>query len=145
MDEVEDNELLDKSRVTHVRIVDVVGNIDPEYASYDSEGHIINDPWPTGFNSSGMDLDAIGVIHDIAHYDVPENEVEAIAIYPNPVKDRLTVKTENLQSIEVYNLMGQQVLVSTSSVIDMGVMNQGFYFVRIHADGKTVTKRIVKQ
>ena len=145
LDEVEDNELLDKNRVTHIRIVDVVGNIDPEYASYDSEGHIINDPWPTGFASSGMDLDAVGVIHDIAHYDVPENEVEVIALFPNPVKDRLTVKAENLQSVEVYNLMGQQVLVSTSSVIDMGVMNQGIYFVRIHADGKTVTKRIVKQ
>ena len=145
LDEVEDNELLDKNRVTHVRIVDVVGNIDPEYASYDSEGHIINDPWPTGFNSSGMDLDALGVIHDIAHYDVPENEVEAVALYPNPVKDRLTVKAENLQSVEIYNLMGQQVLISTSSVIDMSVLNQGIYFVRIYADGKTVTKRVVKQ
>ena len=40
LDEVEDNELLDKNRVTHVRIVDVVGNIDPEYATKDSEGHM---------------------------------------------------------------------------------------------------------
>ena len=145
LDEVEDNELLDKNRVTHVRIVDVVGNIDPEYASKDSEGHIINDPWPTPFSSSGFDLDAVGVIHDIAHNDVPENTEEAIAMYPNPVRDRLTVKAECLQSIEVYNLMGQQVLFSTSSVIDMGVLHQGIYFIRVNADGKTVTERIVKQ
>ena len=145
LDEVEDNELLDKNRVTHVRLVDVVGNIDPEYANYDSKGHIINDPWPTGFNSSGMDLDAVGVIHDLAHYDVPENETIAVAVYPNPVKDRLTVKAENLQLVEVYNLVGQLVTTSTSSVIDLGGLNEGIYFVRVTSEGKTVTKRIVKQ
>ena len=145
LDEVEDNELLDKNRVTHVRIVDVVGNIDPEYATKDSEGHIINDPWPTAFASSGFDLDAVGVIHDIAHNDVPENAEEAIAVYPNPVRDRLMVKAEDLQSVEIYNLVGQQVMVSTSDIVDMGALNQGIYFVRINADGKTVTKRVVKQ
>ena len=145
LDEVEDNELLDKNRVTHVRLVDVVGNIDPEYANYDSKGHVINDPWPTGFNSSGMDLDAVGVIHDLAHYDVPENETIAVAVYPNPVKDRLTVKAENLQLVEVYNLVGQLVTTSTSSVIDLGGLNEGIYFVRVTSEGKAVTKRIVKQ
>ena len=144
LDEVEDNVLLDKNHITHVRIVDVVGNIDPQYATYDSEGHIINDPWPTGFASSGMDLDAVGVIHDIAH-NVQENETTDIALYPNPVKDRLTVMVENLQSIEVYNLVGQMVMRSTASVIDFGDLNEGVYFVRVKADGKTVTKPVVKQ
>ena len=145
LDEVEDNELLDKNRVTHVRIVDVVGNIDPEYATKDSEGHIVNDPWPTPFASSGFDLDAVGVIHDIAHNDVPENAEEAIAVYPNPLRDRLMVKAEDLQSVEIYNLVGQKVMVSTFDIVDMSDLNQGIYFVRINADGKTVTKRVVKQ
>ena len=145
LDEVEDNALLNKNKITHVRIIDVVGNIDPEYASYDSEGHAVNDPWPTPFNSSGFDLDAVGVIYDIAHYDVPENEMEVVAVYPNPVKDRLTVNAENLQSVEVYNLVGQLVMTSTSSVIDMNDLNEGIYFVRVMAEGKTVTKRVVKQ
>ena len=137
-------DLLDKNKVTHVRLIDVVGDINPDYASYDSEGHVVNDPWPTPFNSSGFDLDAVGVIHDIAH-DVTENELEAIAVYPNPVKDRLIVKAENLQSVEVYNLVGQMVANSTSSVVDFGNLNQGIYFVRVKADGKTVTQRVVKQ
>lgn len=145
LDEVEDNALLDKNRITHVRIVDVIGNIDPEYATYDSEGHVINDPWPTAFASSGMDLDAVGVIHDLAHFDVAENETIAVALYPNPVKGRLTVKAENLQSVEIYNLVGQLVLTTTSSVIELDGLNQGVYFVRVSADGQTVTKRIVKQ
>ena len=145
LDEMEDNPLLDKMKVTHVRLIDVIGNINPEFATYDSEGHIVNDPWPTPFNSSGFDLDAIGVIHDVAHFDVPENGTEVIAVYPNPVKDRLTVDAENLQSVEIYNLVGQLVMTSTASVIDMNDLNEGIYFVRVKADGKTVTKRVVKQ
>ena len=145
LDEVEDNALLDKNKVTHIRIVDVIGNIDPEYANYDSEGHIINDPWPTGFASSGMDLDAVGVIHDLAHFDVPENTADVVALYPNPVKDRLTIKVENFQSVEVFNVVGQQVLTSTEQVVDLGGLMQGIYFVRVAADGKDVVKRIVKQ
>ena len=145
LDEIEDNVLLDKMKITHVRLVDVIGNIDPEYATYDSEGHIVNDPWPTPFWSSGFDLDAVGVIHDVAHFDVPENEMMAIALYPNPVKDRLTVNTENLQSVEVFNLVGQLIRTSTTNIIDFGDLNEGIYFVRVKADGKTVTKRVVKQ
>ncbi len=145
LDEVEDNALLDKNKVTHVRIVDVIGNIDPEYANYDAEGHIINDPWPTGFASSGMDLDAVGVIHDLAHFDVHENTVDVVSLYPNPVKDRLTIKVENFQSVEVFNVVGQQVQTSTESVIDMSGLQQGIYFIRVAADGKIVVKRIVKQ
>lgn len=61
--ELPDTNLLDKSNVTHVRIIDVVGSIDPTYASRDAMGRIINDPWPTDFESGGFDLDAVGVIH----------------------------------------------------------------------------------
>ena len=145
LDEVEDNDLLDKNRVTHVRLVDVVGCIDPEYATYDSQGHIVNNPWPTSFASSGFDLDAVGVIHDLAHNDVPEQVEERVAVYPNPVKDQLTVTAENLQSVEVYNIVGQQVMASTNNVINLGALFEGVYFVRISCLEGVVTKRIVKQ
>ena len=145
LDEVEDNALLDKGKVTHVRIIDVVGCIDPQYAKYDSEGHPVNDPWPTAFNSSGFDLDAVGVIHDLAHHDVPENVEESVSVYPNPVRNLLNVKAKGLHSVEVYNLVGQRVMVSNKPVLDLSSMTEGIYFVRIMSEGKTVTKRIVKQ
>jgi len=53
--------LLNVNAVTHVRIVDVVGAVNPAYATRDSLGRIINDPWATPFSSGGFDLDAIGV------------------------------------------------------------------------------------
>jgi len=56
---------LDVNHVTHVRIVDVVGSVQDEYATYDCQSHKVNDPWPTPYESSGFDLDAVGVIHQI--------------------------------------------------------------------------------
>jgi len=35
-----------------------------DYARCDSQGHQINDPWPTDFPTGGFDLDAVGVIHE---------------------------------------------------------------------------------
>jgi len=84
LDEVPDDPLLDKDHITHVRIIDVIGNIDPEYASFDCQGNPINDPWPTPFASCGMDLDAVGVIHDLEHFPAPPDEPPFVA---NPVDD----------------------------------------------------------
>ncbi len=54
---------LDLQRVTHVRIIDVIGSVDPEVGSRDSLGNLINDPWPTAFESGGFDLDAVAALH----------------------------------------------------------------------------------
>ena len=86
LDEVPDDPLLDKNNITHVRIIDVIGNIDPEYATYDCQGHPVNDPWPTPFASCGMDLDAVGVIHDLEHFPNPPDEPPYLA---NPVGDMI--------------------------------------------------------
>ena len=56
---------LDVDNVTHVRMVDVVGSIDPRYGTRDSQGHLINDPFSTPFASGGFDLDAVGVINAV--------------------------------------------------------------------------------
>ena len=60
--------LLDVGRVTHVRITDVVGSINPLHARLDSLGNVINDPYTTPFATGGFDLNAVGVINAV----VPE-------------------------------------------------------------------------
>jgi hypothetical protein len=52
--------LLDVQRITHVRVIDVVGTNDPAFASLDAAGNIIIDPYPTPYPSAGFDLDAVG-------------------------------------------------------------------------------------
>ena len=54
---------LNKAAITHVRLIDVVGSIDPLYGRRDSLGQLINDPFPTPYASGGFDLDAVGVLH----------------------------------------------------------------------------------
>jgi len=67
LEELANEPNLDVNNITHVRLIDVVGSIDPEYGTFDSEGNIINDPYPTPFHSCGFDLDAVGVIHFRTH------------------------------------------------------------------------------
>ena len=52
--------LLDKQRITHVKVVDVVGSSSRALGSEDSAGRVIVDPYPTVFSTGGFDLDAVG-------------------------------------------------------------------------------------
>ena len=149
LDEVPNDPLLDKNNITHVRVIDVVGNINPEYCTYDSQGHIINDPWPTPFASGGMDLDAIGVIHDLEHFPDPQNVVEnddmTISVYPNPAHDVIYVGTwraASVQGIDLYNVMGHKVLSSTDTEINVSGLEPGIYFVRVNYDGRDAMNRV---
>ena len=60
LDELIDSPGLDVNNIRFVKVVDVIGSIDSIYGSRDSRGHIINDPYPTNYASSGFDLDAVG-------------------------------------------------------------------------------------
>jgi hypothetical protein len=99
LDEVPNNDFLDKNHITHLRIIDVVGSIQPLYATFDSEDRVINDPWPTPFPSSGFDLDAVGVIHQGV---ASKNEMNPnpFAVYPNPTNNFLFLKNKELLSIQ---------------------------------------------
>ena len=148
LDDIPDNPLLDKNNITHVRVVDVIGNIDPAYCTYDSQGHIVNDPWPTPFASCGMDLDAVGVIHDLAHFpdpsqDVEENDEVTISVYPNPAHDKLFVNGYNVQTIGIYNVIGHNVLTTNEMEIDVRGFEPGIYFVRINCGDNIITERVI--
>jgi len=54
---------LDTQRITHVRVVDVVGTSAAAQGSFDAAGNIIIDPFPTPFPSGGFDLDAVGAFN----------------------------------------------------------------------------------
>ena len=65
--------------VYYIRCIDVVGSVDHLLGSYDSQGNLINDPYPTPFASSGFDIDAVAYIKD---YSVP-TAIETIANFSN--------------------------------------------------------------
>ena len=145
LDDLPESDLLDRNKITHVRIVDVVGTIKPEYATYDSEGHIVNDPWPTPFESCGFDLDAVGVIHDLVHSAVQEQSSEMMVVAPNPVSEVLHVQLDEAVEVVVYALTGQPVLRSESHSLDVSALPAGVYCARVVTEGKTFVNKFVKK
>jgi hypothetical protein len=98
LEELKDSANLDVNNISHIRLVDVVGSLDPQYGSYDKEGNIINDPYPSVYPSGGFDLNAIGVIHSNKPTGInPLKERIAVTLYPNPVTDRLFLETSDQQ------------------------------------------------
>jgi len=71
-------------------------------------------------------------------------------VYPNPVTDVLNLSyTKNISNVEVYNLLGQQIMVKTvnhrEDQLDMSHLTTGTYLVKVTAEGLTKTLKIVKK
>lgn len=71
---------------------------------------------------------------------------QLVNIYPNPAKDVLTVKAENISSVVIYNSIGQKVfeqkLNSDKAVINMSDFMTGIYMVRVVSNGNEITKKV---
>ena len=70
--------------------------------------------------------------------------VRPISMYPNPVKDKLTI-SEEFDFVEVYNMTGRKVLKSKSSPLSMESLPKGIYLVRVRSKYKTTISKIVKE
>jgi hypothetical protein len=53
-------------------------------------------------------------------------------LYPNPTSTYFVIETENeLKSVEIYSLLGQKVLTSTSRTVSVSSLCKGIYMVRV--------------
>ena len=140
---------LDISKITHVRIVDVVGSINPLFGTYDSQNNIINDPYPTPFPSGGFDLDAIGVIH-FSTTSIEEQMESQFNIYPNPFNEVLTIQNNenSLITYQLSDVYGKILISETISVsnpkFETSNFKSGIYFLTITKDNKRFTKKLIK-
>lgn len=80
---------------------------------------------------------------------VNENQINNIALYPNPVTDvlQISAKTE-ITSIAIYNVNGQEIMNkdinSTKGEIDLTNLSTGIYFAKTIANNTTETFKIIK-
>ncbi len=149
---------LDIANITHVKIVDVVGSISPLYATYDKNNKKINDPWITAFASSGFDLDAVGVIHNVT-ISVEENDFENnFTVYPNPSNGREKIKVLGINGTQIFDcdlrivtILGQAISPSAFGISPTGEnisfeennLQPGIYFLQIKTKNKSFTKKII--
>lgn len=131
--EIADNANLNKQSIKYVKIIDVVGSINPIYASYDSQGNIINDPFPTPFNTGGFDLDAVGIINS-CYENIDETSKLHVKIYPNPANEYIHIQSNcNIHTFFILNYMGKMVKHGqlNDNKINIQHLSNGIYTIGI--------------
>ncbi|QXP77732.1 MULTISPECIES: T9SS type A sorting domain-containing protein [Winogradskyella] len=82
---------------------------------------------------------------------IEDNSFTAFSVYPNPTSDILNIKsTQDVDSVTVYNLLGQNVASFTkneitNSSINLSELSEGLYLVRVTSGDKTETLRVTKK
>jgi hypothetical protein len=159
LDDVKDNAQIDVSKITHIKILDVIGSVKQSYASYDSKGNIINDPWPTPFATGGFDLDAVAAIHLQEELSTGLNALHnnSVEIYPNPVKkgqrmhlNLVSMATKNVV-IRLIDITGHVIFQDeiqdaeniTSTLQIPANVKPGWYAIHITTPDNTMIKKIV--
>ena len=146
LEELSGIEDLDISNITTIRVIDVVGSIVTEFASYDSDGNIINDPWPTPFETSGFDLDAVGVINNRDNTSVNEINGKMFSLYPVPADDCITITSQfPITSVEIISLHGTISFSGNSTEINISDFKPGLYIITATIKGKTTTQKFLKK
>jgi len=151
LSDLKDSAGINLDAITHIRIADVGGCVDSGFQSFDYQAHVINDPWPTPFNTSGFDLDAVGIIHRVLA--LPEyNRTLSIRISPNPAHNMLSIDHLPVPSasLTVRDLMGKTWLsglqVRKSTKINVSDFPAGVYVaIFTLQDGRTGITKFIKQ
>jgi hypothetical protein len=134
-------------KITHVRIIDVVGNKDAENPARDKNGRKIIDPWPTPFASSGFDLDAVGVINQLYTTNIFQAKYFPFSLYPNPVNigDKIVIENLNNASLTLSNLQGKKMFeekLLNKIEINTNYMPAGIYIVTILQENQIYHQKI---
>lgn len=132
---------------------------DPQYASLASSGNIKWFVDATGFNCNPTAKVAAQKIKTKSNHandliitkTIELNFQDEIKVYPNPVKDKLTIETGRLNdnvTIELNNLLGQSLIkINTSEkiyTINTATYPSGIYFLNIKSNNKIVSvKKVV--
>ncbi len=144
LEELRDSANINIDSIVYVRIIDVVGNIDPQYATYDAFGHIVNDPWPTDFWSCGFDLTGVAVINSLPT-SVENHNIARIHAYPNPCSGVLNIANENAERIELYNMNGKLLEMvpagETWVTLNMQSYPAGMYLLKVGNGVQKILKK----
>ncbi|GGD27425.1 T9SS type A sorting domain-containing protein [Hyunsoonleella pacifica] len=95
---------------------------------------------------SGLTYGEVNV--NFAPLSVDENVVSNFRIYPNPANNFITIESNNLQisSVSLYNILGKRILSENrlkDNRLNISNVAAGMYLMKINAEDRTLTKKIV--
>ncbi|MFV0573749.1 MAG: T9SS type A sorting domain-containing protein [Xanthomarina gelatinilytica] len=75
-----------------------------------------------------------------------ESDID-VSIYPNPTTDFINIQANfDINSVEIYSLHGQKVLaIENQKTINISLLPEGIYFLKVKTEKSTVTKKIIKK
>ncbi|RLD62119.1 MAG: hypothetical protein DRI95_13445, partial [Bacteroidetes bacterium] len=80
--------------------------------------------------------------------DEPSTILEENTIYPNPTKGKISIKLNEIQSVDIMSLQGKIIKSKTNihkgSEIDLSNLTNGIYFLRIKAENKVYYSKVLK-
>lgn len=80
---------------------------------------------------------------------IGQNNLDNIAMYPNPVGDYLNIQMQGNLSVDIsiYDITGKKVYASNnvSSIVDISELNSGLYLVKLVSDERSITRKIIKK
>ena len=94
-------------------------------------------------------MDTEGTI--LSTNQISSNELDPILLYPNPTNSIVTIKSELIKSIEMFNLDGKRVYNSSfEKPIDTFTLNiesfhPGLYIIKVKTERGEITRNILKQ
>ena len=93
-----------------------------------------------------LNSDEIQAIYNNANLGLTDVDFAGINVYPNPTTAAINIQTkEKIKVTKIYNSLGELILVTTNSTIDIKHLSNEIYFLHIQLEnGKKETKTILK-
>ena len=87
-------------------------------------------------------------LYETSTLSIDENFASAFKLYPNPTSDIINISSSNdvqLKSVKLYDTLGKEVYTSLTEMSSINVSNftKGVYFLKLEAEDKIATKRIL--
>jgi len=146
LSDISDSTNINLDSINFVRVIDVVGTINSNYSTFDSQGNIINDPYPTAFSSGGFDLDGIAVINENTFTSIKEKEIELYSVYPNPSIGVTTIHTKSDSEVDVISINGQLIQhysLLKNEKIEINNLKNGVYLINFKNNTQIVTHKLI--
>lgn len=102
-----------------------------------------------GQNSGLIYYDDVKLI-DQSVAGVSKNDIAGLKLFPNPNTGdilNITSNSNGAKTVAIFDVLGKQVVNTTTvnGTVNVSVLTAGIYMVRITEEGKTATRKLVKQ